>query len=152
MVAGSFFGMHSETAPQPPRRRSHRTIADLAQIGRAMRRTIRPIQPYLQADEGKLCSQHVPFLSFQKIQKESYRNVVGYPDPKDPTAFVRDRHRNVRKDPKISPALDICSTSPNLDDDGHDPSITLGKGLKKGFFALAGNLFQHGFPGTSEKR
>jgi hypothetical protein len=70
-------------------------------------------------------------LSFEKIQKESYGNVVSV-DTKDPhNAFVTAIEM-FRKDPKKFPLPRYMFYTPNLDDDGHDPFYNSRKGLQKG--------------------
>jgi hypothetical protein len=144
MVAGSSFGMHSDHQINLPDDAQHRTIADLLDWTSYAENYPSHTQPYLQADEGKYARKHVPFLSFEKIQKQSYRNVVSV-DTKDPhNAFVTAVEM-FRKDPKQFPLSRYMFYTPNLDDDGHDPFYNARKGLQKGSHWLE-TFFQTWFP------
>jgi hypothetical protein len=144
MVAGSSFGMHSDHQINLPDDTQHRTIADLLDWTSYAENYPSHIQPYLQADERKYARKHVPFLSFEKIQKQSYRNVVSV-DTKDPhNAFVTAVEM-FRKDPKQFPLSRYMFYTPNLDDDGHDPFYNARKGLQKGSHWLE-TFFQTWFP------
>jgi hypothetical protein len=83
-------------------------------------------------------------LSFEKIQKESYRNVVSV-DTKDPHNSFVTAIEMFRKDPKKFPLSRYMFYTPNLDDDGHDPFYNARKGLKKGSHWLE-TFFQTWFP------
>jgi hypothetical protein len=131
MISGSSFGMRSDRQVNLPDDAQHRTIADFLDWKNYAEDYPTDVQPYLQAAKGKYARKHVPFLSFEKIQKESYRNVVSV-DTKDPhNAFVTAVEM-FRKDPQKSPLPRYMFYSPNLDDDGHDPFYNPGKGLQKG--------------------
>jgi hypothetical protein len=130
MIAGSSFGRHSDRQVNFPDDAQHRTIADLLDWKNYAENYPTDVQPYLEADEGKYARKHVPFLSFVKIQKESYGNVVSV-DTKDiHNAFVTEVEM-FRKDPKKFPLPRYMFYSPNLDDDGHDPFYYSSKGLQK---------------------
>jgi hypothetical protein len=130
MIAGSSFGMHSDRQINLPDDAEHRTIADLLDWTNYAENYPTDLQPYLEADKGKYARKHVPFLSFEKIQKESYRNVVSV-DTKDPhNAFVTAVEM-FRKDPKKSPLPRYMFYTPNDDDDGHDPFFNSRKGMQK---------------------
>ncbi|HVS89447.1 MAG TPA: alkaline phosphatase family protein [Candidatus Acidoferrum sp.] len=130
MIAGSSFGMHSDRQINLPDDPQHRTIADLLDWKNYAENYPTNVQPYLEADEGKYARKHVPFLSFVKIQKESYRNVVPV-DTKNPhNAFVTAIEM-FREDPKKFPLPRYMFYTPNLDDDGHDPFYYSSKGLQK---------------------
>lgn len=130
MIAGTSFGMHSDRQINLPDDAQHRTIADLLDWKNYAENYPTDVQPYLEADEEKYARKHVPFLSFEKIQKESYRNVVSV-DTKDPhNAFVTAIEM-FRKDPKKFPLPRYMFYTPNLDDDGHDPFYYSRKGLQK---------------------
>jgi hypothetical protein len=130
MIAGTSFGMHSDRQINLPDDAEHRTIADLLDWKNYAENYPTDVQPYLRADEGKYARKHVPFLSFEKIQKQSYRNVVSV-DTKDPhNAFVTAIEM-FRKDPKLFPLPRYMFYTPNLDDDGHDPFYYPKKGLQK---------------------
>jgi len=144
MVAGSSFGMHSDRQINLPDDAQHRTIADFLDWTSYAENYPPHVQPYLEADEGKYARKHVPFLSFEKIQKQSYRNVVSV-DTRDPhNSFVTAVER-FRKDPKQFPLSRYMFYTPNLDDDGHDPFYNARKGLRKGSHWLE-TFFQTWFP------
>ena len=131
MIAGSSFGMHSDHQISFPDDAEHRTIGDLLDWKNYAENYPSGVQPYLDAAKGKYARKHVPFLSFEKIQKESYGNVISV-DTKDPhNAFVTAVEM-FRKDPKKFPLPRYMFYTPNLDDDGHDPFYNSGKGLQKG--------------------
>jgi Phosphoesterase family len=130
MIAGTSFGMHSDRQINLPDDAQHRTIADVLDWKSYAENYPTAVQPYLEADKGKYARKHVPFLSFEKLQKEGYRNVVSV-DTKDPhNAFVTAIEM-FRKDPKKFPLSRYMFYTPNLDDDGHDPFYSSGKGLQK---------------------
>jgi hypothetical protein len=130
MIAGNSFGMHSDHQINLPDDAQHKTIADFLDWKNYAENYPSHVQPYLEADEGKYARKHVPFLSFEKIQKEGYRNVVSV-DTKDPhNAFVAEVEM-FRKDGKKFPLPRYMFYTPNLDDDGHDPFYNAGKGLRK---------------------
>ena len=131
MIAGSYFGTSSDHQISFPDDPEHRTIGDLLDWKNYAESYPFGTQPYLDASKGKYARKHVPFLSFEKIQKESYRNVVSV-ETKDPhNAFVTEVEM-FRKDPKKFPLPRYMFYTPNLDDDGHDPFYNSGKGLQKG--------------------
>lgn len=131
MIAGSYFGTRSDHQISFPDDPEHRTIGDLLDWKNYAENYPSGVQPYLDVSEGKYARKHVPFLSFEKIQKESYRNVVSV-DTKDPhNAFVAEVEM-FRKDPKKFPLPRYMFYTPNLDDDGHDPFYNARKGLQKG--------------------
>src|SRR6202045_112249 len=131
MIAGSSFGMHSDHQISFPDDAEHRTIGDLLDWKNYAESYPFGTQPYLDASKGKYARKHVPFLSFEKIQKESYRNVVSV-DTKDPhNAFVAGGEM-FKKNPKKFPLPRYMFYTPNLDDDGHAPFYNSGKGLQKG--------------------
>jgi len=107
------------------------------------------VQPYLESSKGKYARKHVPFLSFEKIQKESYGNVVSV-DTKDPhNAFVTAVEM-FRKDPKKFPLPRYMFYTSNLDDDGHDPSTSPRRDCKRvraGWKLSSGR----GFPGIRKR-
>src|ERR1700730_16034649 len=130
MIAGSSFGTRSDHQISFPDDAEHRTIGDLLDWKNYAENYPSGVQPYLDASKGKYARKHVPFLSFEKIQKESYRNVVSV-DTKDPhNAFVTAIEM-FRKDPKRFPLPRYMFYTPNLDDDGHDPFYYARKGLLK---------------------
>jgi len=153
MIAGSSFGMHSDHQVNFTDDPQHRTIADLLDWKNYAEDYPTNVQPYLGAASGKYARKHVPFLSFEKIQKESYQNVVSV-DTKNPhNAFVTAVEM-FRKNPETFPLPRYMFYSPNLDDDGHDPYLNPQKGLQKGsrwletFFATWFPLDQKEMKGT----
>jgi hypothetical protein len=105
----------------------HKTIADLLDWRNyAEDYPAHPGQPpYLHSGWGKYARKHVPFLSFEKIQKTGYQNVVSV-DPSDPNnSFVTDVANSRRDpgDPKYKPLPRYMFYSPNLIDDGHNSDL-----------------------------
>jgi len=147
MIAGSSFGVRNDSQKDFPDDREHRTIADLLDWSNyAEDYPAKPndVKPFLSDEKGKYARKHVPFLSFKKIQSESFRNVVSV-DSKNPNnAFVTDI-QNFRKDPKKYPLPRYMFYSPNLDDDGHDPSSNPPKGLQQASIWLK-TFFETWFP------
>jgi hypothetical protein len=145
MVAGSTFGMHGifgDSQQNFSDDAQHRTIADLldwknyaedypVKVGRS---------PYLYDSVGKYARKHVPFLSFQKIQKQSLKNVVSVDTRDAHNAFVSDveNSRKNPKDPNYRPLPSYMFYSPNLDDDGHDSNLGTASTWLKNFL---GNWF-----------
>lgn len=129
MIAGSTFGIHGifgDDQKDIPDDAQHRTIGDfLDWKNYAEDYPPKPGQgPYLY-DSGKYARKHVPFMSFQKVQKQEFKNVVSV-NTKDPhNAFVTDVQNSRRdpKDPKYKPLPTYMFYSPNLDDDGHDTNL-----------------------------
>ncbi len=129
MVGGSMFGIRSNDQITLPDDKSHQTIADFLDWKNYAEDYPSEPQPFL-GDRGKYVRKHVPFLSFAKIQQEGFRNVVSV-SPKDPhNRFVADVE-DFRSDPKKHPLPRYMFYSPNVDDDGHDPVLQPGRGLKK---------------------
>jgi hypothetical protein len=129
MVAGSTFGVRSSDQITLPDDNSHRTIADFLDWKNYAEDYPSQPQPFL-GDRGKYSRKHVPFLSFAKIQQESFGNVVSV-SSKDPhNRFVADVEA-FRDDPKEHPLPQYMFYSPNSDDDGHDPVLLPGRGLRK---------------------
>ena len=129
MVGGSMFGIRSNDQITLPDDKSHQTIADFLDWKNYAEDYPSEPQPFL-GDRGKYVRKHVPFLSFAKIQQEGFRNVVSV-SPKDPhNRFVADVE-DFRSDPKKHPLPRYMFYSPNVDDDGHDPVLLPGRGLRK---------------------
>jgi hypothetical protein len=129
MVGGSLFGVRSNDQITLPDDNSHRTIADFLDWKNYAEDYPSESQPFL-GDRGKYVRKHVPFLSFAKIQQESFGNVVSV-STKDPhNRFVADVEE-FRSDPKKHPLPRYMFYSPNVDDDGHDPVLRAGRGLRK---------------------
>ncbi len=147
MIAGSSFGMRSDRQQTFPDDGQHRTIGDLLDWRNyAENYPSSPTakQPFLGNAKGKYARKHVPFLSFRKIQLQSFRNVVAV-DTKDPhNAFVTDVEM-FRRDPKTYPLPRYMFYTPNLDDDGHDPIFNHRKGLETASLWLK-TFFKTWFP------
>jgi hypothetical protein len=132
MVSGSTCNADgSDSQKNFPDDAEHRTIADLLSWRNyAENYPAKPTEnaPYL-GDAVKYARKHVPFLSFEKIQKESFHNVVSV-DTKTGNPFVPDISK-FREDPRSNPLPQYIYYSPNLDDDGHDPYMRPKKGMRK---------------------
>lgn len=147
MIAGSDFGTHKPQLLSDSQRTfnddsEHRTIGDLlnwknyaedypasAPAGRA----------FLGDRKGRYVRKHVPFLSFRSVQEKSFHNVVAVDTHAPNNAFVTDVGRFIA-DPQAHPLPEYMFYSPNLDDDGHDPTSNPQKGLKKAADWLRGFL------------
>jgi Phosphoesterase family len=129
MVAGSSFGVRDDDQIDFPDDPEHGTVANyLDWRSYAEDYPTRPI-PFLK-DRGKYARKHVPLLSFSRIQRSGADRVVPV-DPSDPrNRFVRDI-QNFRSDPKKYPLPQYMFYTPNLDNDGHDPSLDPPVGLRK---------------------
>jgi Phosphoesterase family len=141
MISGSTFGIHGllgDAQKNFPDDAKHKTIADCldwrnyvenypAKAGQ---------RPYLGGNDGsKYARKHVPFLSFEKVQTQSFENVVSV-DTKDfHNAFVTDveNSRKDPKDPQYKPLPAYMLYSPNLDDDGHDTNLSTASAWLKNF-------------------
>ena len=129
MISGSTFGLRGvfgDSQKDFPDDNQHRTIADLLDWKNyAEDYPAKPGKgPYLY-DAGRYARKHVPFLSFQKVQQQSFQNVVSVDTKNSHNAFVTDV-QNSRRDPKDSKYKALPSYmfySPNLDDDGHDTNL-----------------------------
>jgi hypothetical protein len=138
MIAGSDFGVHSpqilsDRQRNFPNDSEHRTIGDeLNWKNYAEDYPASPTAPkaFLGDGNGRYVRRHVPFLSFREIQQKSFHNVVRV-DTHDPNnAFVTDIG-NFIADPQKNPLPEYMFYSPNLDDDGHDPTSNPPVGLKQ---------------------
>jgi hypothetical protein len=129
MVGGSMFGVRSNDQVTLPDDNSHRTIADFLDWKNYAEDYPSEPQPFL-GDRGKYFRRHVPFLSFAKIQQESFGNVVPVSTKNPHNRFVADVE-DFRSDPAKHPLPRYMFYSPNADDDGHDPVLQPGRGLKK---------------------
>jgi hypothetical protein len=138
MIAGSDFGKHaprlmSDRQKDFPDDGEHRTIADLLKwknYAEDYPATAAAGKPFLGDRDGRYARKHVPFLSFRSVQNKSFQNVVGV-DTHDPNnAFVTDIGSFIA-DAQAHPLPEYMFYSPNLDDDGHDPTSDPQEGLKK---------------------
>lgn len=129
MVAGSTFGVRSNDPITLPDDNSHRTIADFLDWKNYAEDYPSESRPFL-GDRGKYSRKHIPFLSFAKIQRESFGNVVPVSTQDPHNRFVGDVE-DFRSDPKKHPLPRYMFYSPNSDNDGHDPVLLPGRGLRK---------------------
>jgi hypothetical protein len=129
MVGGSMFGVRSNDQITLPDDKSHQTIADFLDWKNYAEDYPSEPQPFL-GDRGKYSRKHVPFLSFAKIQQQSFANVVSVSTKNPHNRFVADVEE-FRSDPKKHPLPRYMFYSPNVDDDGHDPVLFPGPGLRK---------------------
>ena len=72
----------------------------------------------------------MPFLSFREVQNKTFHNVVAVDTHTRENAFVTDIGSFIA-DPQKHPLPEYMFYSPNLDDDGHDPTSNPQAGLKK---------------------
>jgi hypothetical protein len=147
MIAGSSFGVHSDTQRLFADDNQHRTIGDLLDwknYAEDYPSSPTDTEPFLGDHDGKYARKHVPFLSFKKIQMRSFNNVVAVDTRNPRNAFITDVDM-FRDDPKVHPLPRYMLYSPNLDDDGHDPVLNLRKGLEKASTWLR-NFFTIWFP------
>ena len=129
MVAGSSFGVRSDNQVTLPDDNSHRTIADLLDWRDYAEDYPSSPAPFL-GDRGRYSRKHVPFLSFAKIQKDGYDNVVSVQSNDPHNRFVSDVE-DFARDPQKYPLPRYMFYSPNMDDDGHNPVLFPGTGLRK---------------------
>lgn len=138
MIAGSDFGTHSPRLFSDDQRTfsddgEHRTIGDLLSWKNyAEDYPASPVaqKPFLAGRKGKYVRKHVPFLSFRSIQNKNFHQVVAVDTRDQNNAFVTDLG-NFIADPQKHPLPEYMFYSPNLDDDGHDPTSNPQEGLKK---------------------
>ena len=137
MIAGSDFGIHKPQMLSDSQRNfnddsEHRTIADLLKwknYAEDYPATPTAQKPFL-GDHKKYVRKHVPFLSFRGVQNRSFLNVVAVDTHNQDNAFVTDIGSFIA-DPQRHPLPEYIFYSPNLDDDGHDPTSNPQKGLTK---------------------
>src|SRR5450755_884838 len=138
MIAGSDFGTHKPLLFSDNQRTfnddiEHRTIADLLNWKNyAEDYPASPTagKPFLGDRKGRYARKHVPFLSFRSVQNKSFHNVVAVDTHAQDNAFVTDIGSFIA-DPQTHPLPEYMFYSPNLDDDGHDPTSNPQEGLKK---------------------
>ena len=138
MIAGSDFGVHSRQFLSDRQRNfsddaEHKTIGDLIEwrnYAEDYPSSQGTEKPFLGDRKGRYVRRHVPFLSFRKVQTSGFHNVIGV-DTHDPSnAFVTDVSAFLA-DPQKHRLPEYIFYSPNLDDDGHDPTSNPQQGLKK---------------------
>jgi len=138
MIAGSDFGVHSPQFLSDRQRNfnddaEHKTIGDLlawknyAEDYPSLQASRKP---FLGDHKGRYVRRHVPFLSFRKVQTIGFHNVVGVDTHDSNNAFVTDVAGFIA-DPQNHRLPEYIIYSPNLDDDGHDPTSNPPQGLKK---------------------
>lgn len=138
LIAGSDFGTHSPQIFSDNQRTfnddtAHRTVADLLNwknYAEDYPASPASAKPFLGSSKGRYVRKHVPFLSFRSVQKKSFHNVVGVDTHSPDNAFVTDVGSFVA-DPQTHPLPEYMFYTPNLDDDGHDPTSNPQEGLKK---------------------
>lgn len=138
MIAGSDFGVHKPQLRSDSQRNfsddsEHRTIGEMLNWKNyAEDYPASPTagHPFLRDRSGRYARKHVPFLSFRGVQTKSFHNVVGVDTHNPGNAFVGDIASFIA-DPKAHPLPEYMFYSPNLDDDGHDPTSNPQEGLKK---------------------
>ncbi|MGH9517101.1 MAG: alkaline phosphatase family protein [Terriglobales bacterium] len=138
MIAGSDFGIHEPRLLSDRQRTfnqdaEHRTIGDLLKWKNyAEDYPVSPAsqKPFLGDRSGRYVRKHVPFLSFKEVQKKTFHNVVAVDTHAQDNAFVSDI-KSFTTDPQKHPLPEYMFYSPNLDDDGHDPTSNPSEGLEK---------------------
>jgi len=136
MIAGSDFRTHSPQLLSDNQRNfrddnEHRTVADLLNwknYAEDYPAAPDARKPFL-GDRGRYVRRHTPFLSFQAIQTKTFHQVVRVDTHEDNNAFVTDIS-NFIADPQKNPLPEYMFYTPNLDDDGHDPTSKPQVGLK----------------------
>jgi hypothetical protein len=131
MISGSTFGKHGlfgDRQENFPDDDQHRTIADLLDWKNyAENYPGKAGQPPFLSDDThrRYVRRHVPFLSFQKIQKQSPDNVASVDTKDSHNAFLADVENSRKKpaDSKYKALPRYMFYSPNLDDDGHDTNL-----------------------------
>ncbi|GAC1675330.1 MAG: alkaline phosphatase family protein [Terriglobales bacterium] len=131
MISGSTFNTDGSDSQQDfPDDAEHRTIGDMLNWRNyAEGYPGNDTQPFLRGSGGKYARKHVPFLSFEKVQKSTFKNVVSV-DTSTGNPFVSDIAK-FRQDPEKNSLPQYIYYSPNMDDDGHDPYFNAKKGLRK---------------------
>lgn len=138
MIAGSDFGKHKPLLLSDSQKNfrddsEHRTIANLLNwknYAEDYPASPTAQKPFLGDREGRYVRRHVPFLSFRAVQNERFHNVVGVDTHAQNNAFVSDIGAFIA-DPQKHPLPEYMFYSPNMDDDGHDPTSNPQEGLKK---------------------
>jgi hypothetical protein len=138
MIAGTDFGVHAPLLLSDNQRTfnddsEHRTIADLLEwknYAEDYPASPTAAKPFLGGHKGRYVRKHVPFLSFRGVQNKSFHNVVAVDTHSPDNAFVKDIGSFI-VDPQMHRLPEYMFYSPNLDDDGHDPTSNPQEGLKK---------------------
>ncbi len=131
MISGSTFNTDgSDSQEDFPDDAEHRTIGDMLNWRNyAEGYPGNDTTPFIRGSRGKYARKHVPFLSFEKVQKNTFKNVVSV-DTTTGNPFVSDIAK-FRQDPEKNSLPQYIYYSPNMDDDGHDPFFNAPKGLRK---------------------
>jgi hypothetical protein len=132
LISGSTFGIHGlrgDGQHNFPDDSEHKTIADLLDWKNyAENYPSKPV-PYLGdgggKDAPKYARKHVPFLSFEKVQKQSFKNVIPVDTNNKHNAFITDveNSRKSQTDHGYQPLATYMFYTPNMDDDGHDTNL-----------------------------
>jgi hypothetical protein len=138
MIAGTDFGVHAPLLLSDNQRTfnddsEHRSIADLLEwknYAEDYPASPTAAKPFLGGHKGRYVRKHVPFLSFRSVQNKSFHNVVAVDTHSQDNAFVTDIGSFIA-DPQMHRLPEYMFYSPNLDDDGHDPTSNPQEGLKK---------------------
>jgi acid phosphatase len=138
MIAGSDFGTHRPQMLSDNQRtfnedNNHKTIGDLINwknYAEDYPASPTAEKPFLGDRSGRYARRHVPFLSFREVQTKSFHNVIAVDTHDQNNAFVSDIGSFVA-DPQKHPLPEYMFYSPNLDDDGHDPTANPQLGLEK---------------------
>ena len=137
MIAGSDFGTHhrwnNDEQVTFADDGQHKTIGDWLEwknYAENYPASSAADKPFLGGGSGRYVRRHVPFLSFQEVQTKTFRNIVAVNTHDQNNAFVADIGSFIA-DPRKHPLPQYMFYSPNLDDDGHDPTSNPAVGLKK---------------------
>ena len=132
IISGSTFGIHGllgDSQHNFPDDNEHKTIADLLDWKNyAENYPTKPV-PYLadggSEDAPKYARKHVPFLSFQKVQQQTFKNVISVDTNNKHNAFITDVEysRKSQTDRSYKPLATYMLYTPNMDDDGHDTNV-----------------------------
>jgi acid phosphatase len=132
MISGSTFGIHGlrgDSQHNFPDDSEHKTIADLLDWKNyAENYPTKPV-PYLGdgggTDAPKYARKHVPFLSFEKVQNQGFKNVISVDTNNRHNAFITDveNSKKSQTDRSYKPLATYMFYTPNMDDDGHDTNV-----------------------------
>jgi Phosphoesterase family len=144
MIAGNSFGVRTDSQKTFPADVNHLTIGDLLDWKNYAEDYPLSPQPFLGSTRGKYARKHVPFLSFSKVQRETFMNVISIDTHNPNNAFILDV-ASCKRTPDHCDLPRYMFYSPNLDDDGHDPVLNPRKGLQKASAWLE-NFLTNWFP------
>lgn len=132
LISGSTFGIHGlrgDGQHNFPDDSEHKTIADLLDWKNYAENYPSRPSPYLGdgggKDAPKYARKHVPFLSFEKVQKQSFKNVIPVDTNNKHNAFITDveNSRKSQTERGYKPLATYMLYTPNMDDDGHDTNL-----------------------------